>query len=100
MYEIEVAVPPASEQDAIVNWIDAATVVATRAIARMEQEVALLRDYRSRLITDVATGKLDVRHAAAHLPDEPTTLDDGVLAGEAEESDASELDGEEEEATT
>jgi type I restriction enzyme S subunit len=100
LYEIEVAVPPASEQDAIVTWIDAATAVAARAIARMEQEVALLRDYRSRLVADVVTGKIDVRHAAAHLPDAPTTLDDGLLASEAEESDASELDDEEAEATT
>jgi type I restriction enzyme, S subunit len=100
LYEIEVAVPPPSEQDAIVTWIEAATAVAARAIARMEQEVVLLRDYRSRLVADVATGKIDVRHAAAYLPDAPPTLDDGLLADEAEEFDASEHDDEEAEATT
>ena len=30
----------------------------------------LLREYRTRLIADVVTGKLDVREAAAQLPDE------------------------------
>jgi type I restriction enzyme S subunit len=93
LYEIEVAVPPASEQDAIVTWIDAATATADRAIARMEQEVALLQDYRSRLIADVVTGKIDVREAAAHLPDAPATLeDDELLAEEVAKSDAAELD--------
>ena len=93
LYEIEVAVPPASEQDVIVAWIDAATAVADRAISRMEQEVALLRDYRSRIIADVVTGKIDVREAPAHLSDAPTTLeDDDLLAEEAAESDAAELD--------
>jgi hypothetical protein len=31
---------------------------------------ALLREYRTRLIADVVTGKLDVREVAAKLPDE------------------------------
>ncbi len=35
----------------------------------MERETALLREYRTRLIADVVTGKLDVREAAAALPE-------------------------------
>lgn len=34
-----------------------------------QSEIALLREYRTRLIADVVTGKLDVREAAARLPD-------------------------------
>jgi type I restriction enzyme S subunit len=41
-----------------------------RVIARGDHEIALLREYRIRLIADVVTGKLDVREAAARLPDE------------------------------
>ena len=44
-----------------------------------EREIDLLREYRTRLIADVVTGKLDVREAAARLPDEadePEPLDD------------------------
>ena len=31
----------------------------------------MIREYRTRLIADVVTGKLDVREAAAKLSDEP-----------------------------
>jgi type I restriction enzyme S subunit len=40
------------------------------AIDRARREVDLLREYRTRLIADVVTGKLDVRVAAAGLPEE------------------------------
>jgi len=40
------------------------------AISRLEREIDLLREYRTRLVADVVTGKLDVREAAATLPDE------------------------------
>ncbi len=44
-----------------------------------QREISLLREYRTRLIADVVTGKLDVREAAARLPDEveePEPLDE------------------------
>lgn len=40
------------------------------ATTRLEREIDLLREYRTRLVADVVTGKLDVREAAARLPDE------------------------------
>ena len=40
-----------------------------RNIARLEREIELLREYRTRLVADVVTGKLDVREAAARLPE-------------------------------
>jgi type I restriction enzyme S subunit len=40
------------------------------AIARLEREIELLGEYRTRLVADVATGKLDVREAATRLPDQ------------------------------
>lgn len=42
------------------------------AIARTELEIALMQEYRTRLTADIVTGKLDVREAAAKLPDLPT----------------------------
>jgi type I restriction enzyme S subunit len=36
----------------------------------LEREIELLREYRTRLVADVVTGKLDVREAAARLPDD------------------------------
>jgi type I restriction enzyme S subunit len=41
------------------------------AIARTEREIALMQEYRTRLTADLVTGKLDVREAAAKLPDLP-----------------------------
>ena len=40
------------------------------AISRLEREIELIREYRTRLVADVVTGKLDVREAASCLPDE------------------------------
>ena len=45
----------------------------TDAVAR---QIALLREYRTRLIADVVTGKLDVREAAADLPETAPLADD------------------------
>ena len=42
----------------------------TSAIARARRQIELLEEYRTRLIADVVTGKLDVRAAATGLPDE------------------------------
>lgn len=44
---------------------------------RAEREIALMREYRTRLVADVVTGQLDVRDDVRHLPDdEPTPVDD------------------------
>lgn len=39
------------------------------------QSERLAREYRTRLISDVVTGKLDVRDAAADLSEEPADLE-------------------------
>jgi len=65
-----VALPPVSEQAQILSALDCETVTTNAAIARTDREISLLREYRTRLIADVVTGKLDVREAAANLPDE------------------------------
>lgn len=50
-------------------WLKNAIEGANTAIERTEREIGLLREYRTRLIADVVTGKLDVREAAARLPE-------------------------------
>ena len=64
-----VSAPDVDEQKKIVAAIAAATNDLTIAISRAEREIALLREYRTRLTADVVTGKLDVREAARKLPD-------------------------------
>jgi type I restriction enzyme S subunit len=67
-----VPLPSRDEQDAIVAQIETEAGAIESAIARTEREIALMQEYRTRLTADVVTGKLDVRTAAAKLPDLPT----------------------------
>jgi type I restriction enzyme, S subunit len=67
--------PPFPEQLEIVAGIDRDIFPITTAISRFEREIELLREYRTRLVADVVTGKLDVREAAVKLPDEVQTLE-------------------------
>jgi type I restriction enzyme S subunit len=69
-YNVRCVVPPLAEQVAIVDEADRSTLTLNTAISRLEREIELLREYRTRLVADVVTGKLDVREAAARLPDE------------------------------
>ncbi len=63
--------PPAAEQQRILDAVGSDTRELERGIQIALREIDLLREYRRRLIADVVTGKLDVREAAAHLPEEP-----------------------------
>ncbi|GAA5504202.1 hypothetical protein Dxin01_03971 [Deinococcus xinjiangensis] len=94
----EIVLPSLNEQQAIVQHIEAETAKLDQAIARAQAEISLLREYRIRLIADVVTGKLDVRQAAARLPEpEQDTLPDELNAGEGEGLEGEEeLTGEEE----
>lgn len=62
------AMPDKQEQEAIVKHIELKTGVIDIAISRLHREIDLLREYGTRLAADVVTGKLDVREAAAALP--------------------------------
>ncbi len=62
--------PPIEEQKTICRHLDIEVARFKDAIARLEREIALLREYRTRLVADVVTGKLDVREAASRLPAE------------------------------
>ncbi len=63
-------VPSTIEQRTIAEHLDRATTNIEAAIARARRQVELVEEYRTRLIADVVTGKLDVREASAQLPDE------------------------------
>jgi type I restriction enzyme S subunit len=65
----KVPIPPLEEQVQIATRLVAATKGLDRAIQSLENEIALLKEYRTRLISDVVTGKLDVRTEAAKLPE-------------------------------
>ena len=87
---IRVPVPPKEEQVDLAKRLLADSTKFDTAIFRLEREIELLREYRTRLVADAVTGKLDVREAAARLPDEApldTVEDDDDLTDEAETAD-------------
>ena len=68
--DVLLPLPPVFEQGLICRQLKADLETFVVATARLEREIELLREYRTRLGADVVTGKLDVREAAAKLPEE------------------------------
>ena len=65
--EIKIPVPPVEEQVTIAAWLRSTGDRVNRLAASASRLIGLLREYRTRLIADVVTGKLDVREAAARI---------------------------------
>ena len=83
MKDILLPIPPLSVQSVIIERIVEIEGRIERRIQTALREIALLREYRTRLISDVVTGKLDVREAAVALPEvdhlaAEDSLDDSV----------------------
>ena len=83
--------PPPDEQVCIVRYLDKAT--AAIATDRAHRQIDLLREYRTRLIADVVTGKLDVREEEARLPEVDLLADEfDALTTQATETGVMELE--------
>jgi type I restriction enzyme S subunit len=98
------AISPRDEAAVIAAYLESNTAGLQRTVKRLEREIDLLREYRTRLVADVVTGKLDVREAAARLPEhieEPDQAEaEETPAGEGEEEVDADLDPTSEEAET
>ena len=82
--QIPIPVPPADEQQEIVDYYKDVTSKTDDCINQARRQIELLWEYRTRLIADVVTGQLDAREAVARLPDEePEPLDDGDALSDA-----------------
>lgn len=100
---ISLPVAPFDEQKPLTDRIDDLTANLNKAIGQVNREIDLIHEYRIRLIADVVTGKLDVRHLtpppgeaelddinvidAEETLDEPEGADEGDLAEEALNAD-------------
>lgn len=77
--QMPVVVPPLKEQKEIAEFLDAMHERFLRLITTNEEEISMLEELRSTLISDVVTGKIDVRNipvpAYEHVDD--LTADDG-----------------------
>lgn len=76
---VVLVIPPLNEQDMIIAYLDQCAAGLDSASVAAASEIALLREYRTRLIADVVTGQLDVREAAATLPESEPDDDMGTL---------------------
>ncbi len=85
---LPIPLPPRDEQDSIVGALPALQSPIDASRDRVQREIDLLREYRTRLIADAVTGKLDVRGVA--LP----ALDEDVGEGLELESEEAEGEGE------
>lgn len=84
MERLVIALPSLDEQRAILRWLDGQLLQSYRSTDLAKRKIQLLHEYRTRLIADVVTGKLDVREAAAELPGhEPSTTDNTCQDGMA-----------------
>jgi type I restriction enzyme S subunit len=75
--------PPIEEQKAICRWIANECQPLDEAIARAEDEIKLIREYRDRLIADAVTGQVDLRGWQPG-PDDAVSDDDLAALGDEE----------------
>lgn len=96
---VVVPLPSDEEQTQICDYLDKMVERTERAKQTLFQEIAAVREYHTSLIADVVTGKLDVRQAAAELPEEVEELEllEGVEDIDADAALEDDLDEEIEE---
>jgi len=70
---------PLPEQEAIAEYLDKEITNIDTALNNTRREIELLQEYRTVLIADVVSGKVDVRDVAANLPD-----DDDIMADDSD----------------
>jgi type I restriction enzyme S subunit len=90
---VRVPIPPLTEQHRITENLDRELVEIEKQLKLFDHEISLLREYRTRLIADVVTGKLDVRGVTANLPKEADELETHDDADADEEGDIDSAEG-------
>ena len=83
-------IPPMSEQRDIVGHLEALSNEYGAVRAKAMSEIELLREFRTRLTSDVVTGQIDVREIAATLPE---LTDDALDAGDEPFDDDDDISG-------
>ncbi len=91
-----VGIPSVREQVRIVEYVEERTSHIRTAEQAAKEEINLIREYRTRLIADVVTGKLDVREAAAALPEVDAFAEDDGADGPLDAGEVPAFDDESE----
>ncbi|WP_242675184.1 restriction endonuclease subunit S [Phytopseudomonas dryadis] len=79
------------EQEKIAEHLDRDTAEVDAAIARVNDEIKLIREYRDRLIADAVTGQVDLR-GWRPSPDDGVVDEDFAALGDDEEGSSDEED--------
>jgi type I restriction enzyme S subunit len=88
------------KQEAIVANIERETATIDYTISRAQREIELMREYRTRLISDVVTGQVDVRGidlpaVASAQAGVPAVAEDELLALEEDTGESDDVIGDE-----
>lgn len=78
---------PLDEQKEIAEYIATEVAKIDNALPTFQKEIELLREYRTRLISDVVTGQIDVRDVVIpeYIPEEDTEIDTDDTGDDVEE---------------
>lgn len=83
---LKFAYPPADQQREILEHIQEKSAEIDQAISRAQREIELIREYRTRLISDVVTGQVDVR-----VIEVPEVAEEELLALDEDTADADDV---------
>ncbi|MCO5950904.1 restriction endonuclease subunit S [Mucilaginibacter flavidus] len=81
----KIPLPPKEEQQQIIEYISRETAVIYKTIGQIEKEIALAQEYRTVLITEAVTGKIDVRSYVIPETSEDITIGDDIAGFDIEE---------------
>ncbi len=84
---VQLPYPPLIEQQRILTYIKSETHLFDETISRAQREIELIQEYRTRLVADVVTGRVDVRGlavAAGGIEAEPELVDEEETDEESE----------------
>ncbi|MCY3791633.1 MAG: restriction endonuclease subunit S [Gemmatimonadetes bacterium] len=84
---LRIILPSLAEQENIVDCINETTTKISDGIVGAQRQIGLVREYRTRLVADVVTGKVDVRSAAVELLELEPITDGGRLDAIQDEAD-------------
>jgi type I restriction enzyme, S subunit len=78
---LPIIIPPIPEQKEIVSYVEKETAIINKTIVTIEKEIALVQEYRTAIIAEAVTGKIDVRRYEL-----------GMMSDELEETESVDLE--------
>ncbi|MBN2465421.1 restriction endonuclease subunit S [candidate division WOR-3 bacterium] len=87
---LSIPFPPTAERAAIAAHLTSESTTLDTAAITARRQIDLAREYRARIVADVVTGKLDVREAAANLPEEAEDIEESEVETGSDEAEAEE----------